>query len=182
MTRRMSPIRDHHHLTAHWLPASYTCVTSWQAMGLAGLHGQALGLVPFLPSHARWTALLDVLPRRLLAQGSHAFFDWPRWARLSGVNYFRVVQSDALGCENVDFHGCGNVSAGPGLLRMLQAVLSEAPPHCKITGLHGLHCDPVGPGSRWDAELSSLGTFNVRRSKTLEFKEGQAASGRPAQR
>ena len=146
-----------------------------QAMGLAGLHGQALGLVPFLPSQTRWTALLEVLPRRVFTQGSHAFFDWPRWARLSGVNYFRVVQVDSAGCEKLDFRSCGNISAGPGLIKMLHAVLAETPPQCEIVGMAGWQCGRLEEASRWHAELS---TFNVRKSKTPAFPVG-GGIGRP---
>ena len=49
--------------------------------------------MPVAIRHVRQTSVLEILPQVMYEKGSHAFFDWPRWARLSGAHYFRVAQA-----------------------------------------------------------------------------------------
>ena len=88
----------------------------------------------------------------MLLQGSHAIFDFPRWARLSGVHYFRVVQADAAECVGKDFRLCGNVTVDSGLLRALE-LLGSAQPKCSVIGVGGWHC----PADATQEELALSG-------------------------
>lgn len=62
---------------------------------LAGVHGQGLVLVPFLPAHERPCALLELRPKRMSRQSTHAAFDLLRWALMSGVAFHVLKQPDA---------------------------------------------------------------------------------------
>lgn len=108
-------------------------------MALSGLHGQALSWVPFLPSEG-YTALLELMPMRMFTQGTHAFYDWPRWARMSAVRYFRVVLPDTDRCRGRDFRMCGDVVADASLVRSLELVVEETEPRCQVSGMRGWGC------------------------------------------
>tara|TARA_B110001452_G_C15225446_1_gene424726 strand:+ start:93 stop:2018 length:1926 start_codon:yes stop_codon:yes gene_type:complete len=102
-----------------------------RSTALVGLTGQALSFVVFLTGTG--SAMLEIVPRQMLASNSHAVFDFPRWARLSLARYFRVVQTDAPECVGRNFRLCGNVTADEGLLQALSLVASGAQPQCSVT-------------------------------------------------
>ena len=82
------------------------------SLGLAGVHGAALGLTAFLPSGPRARcSVLEIYPRRMNRQINHAWFDYPRWAVMNAVEHVVLSrQADQPGCEGIDFRECGNVS------------------------------------------------------------------------
>ena len=101
---------------------------------LAGVHGAGLTWVIFLPARDSAVvtplaandaatasastsaappprcALLEILPRRMGRQGTHATFDYMRLAEMNGVMLFRLKQPDTKECYNQDFRTCGNVT------------------------------------------------------------------------
>tara|TARA_B110001452_G_scaffold14533_1_gene11891 strand:- start:163 stop:723 length:561 start_codon:yes stop_codon:yes gene_type:complete len=55
-------------------------------------------------------ALLEILPRRMGRQGTHATFDYMRLAEMNGVALYRLKQPDTKACYEQDFRTCGNVT------------------------------------------------------------------------
>lgn len=137
--------------------------------GLVGLTGQALSFVVFLRSVG--SAMLEIVPRQMLASNSHAVFDFPRWARLSRARYFRVVQADAPECVGKNFRLCGNIVADEALLRALTLVVSGAQPQCSVT-VRGWVC-PKEAG-----EERTLSSPHIGRRRPLALSTGVAASRR----
>ena len=86
------------------------------SVGVVGVHGQGLAWTPFLPAHRTACALLELHPRQMGRQGTHAFFDWMRWSEMSGVRYLASRLEDARECQRIDFRTCGNVTADMRLL------------------------------------------------------------------
>jgi hypothetical protein len=82
------------------------------SVGLAGAHGGALAWVAFLPTESkRRCAVLEIFPRRALAQGTHALFDYLALSRINHVKHFRVHQQrDTPECRSKDWRSCGNMT------------------------------------------------------------------------
>lgn len=95
------------------------------ASGLAGVHGAALALLVFLPSHACPCALLELKMRSMLRKVTHALTDYQRLAAMSNVRRFELpsYQPDTPECANRYFRSCGNltvdVEATVAVLRMM---------------------------------------------------------------
>ena len=96
------------------------------SLALAGAHGAGLGLAPFLPAAplVRRVALLEICPRRMRKQGTSAWYDYWRWAAMSGVRFYRLNrQPDAPECVGKDFRACGNFTVQlPQALEKLREV------------------------------------------------------------
>ena len=141
---------------------------------LVGMHGQGMLWTALLPSERshhdphlhgqppRRASALEIFPQRMLAQNTHAWHDYRRWAFMNGVEYFALVQPDAPACADADFRLCGhivaNVSQTLGAVRVVaaHAGLIAAPPAAaaaagarpKLLPLHEL---PAPRGARWHA-------------------------------
>ena len=103
------------------LAAQIALVASSSA--IAGVHGQGLSLIPFLPAHVRRCALLEIRPRQMSRQSTHAGFDLMRWAMMSDVRFFVLKAADTRECKDEDFRLCGNVTANiPEVLEALHSV------------------------------------------------------------
>ena len=82
---------------------------------MAGAHGAALAMTAFLPSSPTVrTSLLEIFPRRMTRQRTHAWYDYRRWAIMNTVTYLMLNrQKDTVGpdgCEDKDFRLCGNMT------------------------------------------------------------------------
>ena len=116
---------------------------------LVGAHGQGLSWVPFLPTGpSTYSALTEIMPERMAKQGTTAFRDWSRWARMCGVRYFRIFQPDApySTCPkgNPDFRVCGNMMADGGMVQMLRILLEQQEPECHFELPRGWRCRTRG--------------------------------------
>ena len=98
---------------------------------IVGMHGQGLTFVAFLPP-SRWTGLLEVIPHMMVLFGSHAFYDYSRWARVSGVNYFRLFQPDDASCFCQYFRVCGKVIVNEHFITALHLLRTHTAPTCHV--------------------------------------------------
>ena len=98
-----------------------------EAAGLAGVHGQALAYVAFLPSDRRPCAMLEIQMMAMARATTSARGDYPRLAALSGVRYFRLdKQADAPECTGQFFRECGNVTVElPAVMRVLKLMAAH---------------------------------------------------------
>ena len=108
------------------------------SVGFAGAHGAGMTMIAFLPSGAgQPTSALEIFPRRMTRQPTHARYDYKRWAIMNNVTYYALDrQPDTTGpdgCEHKDFRACGNMTVDVGavvgwlklMLRPLSAVNVE---------------------------------------------------------
>jgi hypothetical protein len=76
--------------------------------GLAGVHGAGLTWTAFLPSDkGRRCGLLELMSPQI--PRTHSFIDYVRWATMSNVKYYHLVQPDAPECAGKYFRVCGNI-------------------------------------------------------------------------
>mmetsp|Transcript_35481 Transcript_35481/g.88312 ORF Transcript_35481/g.88312 Transcript_35481/m.88312 type:complete len:118 (-) Transcript_35481:233-586(-) len=82
------------------------------SIGFAGAHGAGMSMTAFLPSSSGVrTSVLELFPRRMTRQITHAWVDYKRWAIMNNVDYYMLArQPDTANCIDKDFRTCGNMS------------------------------------------------------------------------
>jgi len=78
------------------------------ASGLAGVHGQALTHIAFMPSNRVRCFVLEIIPSSM--RNTHAFFDYYRLAVMNNVSLHRYKENVDIQCQNAHFRTCGNMS------------------------------------------------------------------------
>ena len=91
-----------------------------------------MAMTAFLPSGPGVrTSVLEIFPRRMTRQRTHAWFDYKRWAVMNSVSYHMLDrQRDTEGpdgCEDKDFRLCGNMTVDIGAVTSrLRSMLANA--------------------------------------------------------
>ena len=92
-------------------------------------------MTAFLPSAADVrTSVLEIFPRRMTRQRTHAWYDYKRWAIMNSVAYYMLDrQQDTQGpdgCEDKDFRLCGNMTVDVGAVtsRLRHMLATARPP------------------------------------------------------
>lgn len=80
---------------------------------LVGVHGQGMVWTAMLPTERASCAVLELFPKQMRVQRTHAWLDYRRWAYMNNVEYFALTQPDTRACVNQDFRACGNMEIVP---------------------------------------------------------------------
>ena len=121
---------------------------------LAGVHGMGMAWVAMMgtaagshaaerPAQHATAAALEIFPQQMLRQRTHAWLDYRRWAFMSGVDYFLLVQPDVPACRNLDFRRCGNVSVVPGQVSDALARVLQHSQHARGPSRARMTADPA---------------------------------------
>ena len=107
--------------------------TARDAAGLAGVHGAGMAWLVFLPTRSEGlqNSVLELYPRQMAAQNTHAFHDYSRLAEMCDFRHIGLILNDSytLGCDPLKpFRMCGHVVADvPRIMRILRRMLKRIP-------------------------------------------------------